>query len=102
MVKYTKSIAPAMKEKAASAMGERMTVHFKNIVEVAAAIKGKLVTRAKQYLQNVLEHKEAIAIHKSNGGRGRHAQVSAAVDVEREGWIYGEGFTRGCVCVTRN
>lgn len=75
MVKYTKTVAPALKEKSACAMGERLTVHFKNVVEVAAAIKGKLVTRAKQYLLNVLDHKEAIAIHKSNGGRGRHAQV---------------------------
>lgn len=45
------------------------------MVEVANAIKGKTLARAKAYLTNVLEHKEAIPIRVHTGGVGRHAQA---------------------------
>lgn len=51
-------------------------MHYKNAVEVAAAIRGMDVERAKSYLNNVLEHKEAVPFKHFKGGRGRHAQVS--------------------------
>lgn len=52
-----------------------MRVHFKNAVEVAAAIRGLELERAKTYLQHVLEEKEAIPFNRFKGGRGRHAQA---------------------------
>lgn len=76
MVKYTyKPKSVGEKEKTAIAKGDNVRVHFKNVVEVASAVKGKMLARAKQYLENVLEFKEAIACQNSKGGRGRHAQV---------------------------
>ena len=59
----------------ARAKGNNLRVHFKNVVEVAAAVRGKTLERAQAYLQNVLEHKEAIPVTNSKGGRGRHAQA---------------------------
>lgn len=59
------------------AKGAHLRVHFKNVVEVAAAVKGMSVERAKRYLNAVMEHKEAIPIKSSKGGRGRHAQAKA-------------------------
>jgi hypothetical protein len=44
-------------------------------VEVAAAIRGMPLKRAQAYLDNVLEHKEAIPFQTFKGGRGRHAQA---------------------------
>ena len=61
---------------AAKAQGAHLRVHYKNAVEVAAAIRHMTVERAKSYLNNVLEHKEAIPFKHFKGGRGRHAQVS--------------------------
>lgn len=61
----------------ARAKGGHLRVHFKNVVEVAAAVKGMTLERAKAYLGAVLEHKEAIPINNSKGGRGRHAQAKA-------------------------
>jgi len=59
----------------AKAKGSNLRVHFKNIVEVVAAVRGMELQRAKRYLNAVLEHKEAIPIKVSKGGRGRHAQA---------------------------
>ena len=74
MVKY--SVRGLNKETSAKASAENLTVHFKNIVEVAQAVKHKTLTRAKAYLKNVLAHKEAIPINTHKLGRGRPAQVS--------------------------
>jgi ribosomal protein uL22 len=64
-------VAPA----AAKSKGSHVRVHFKNAVEVAAAIRGLELERAKTYLQHVLEEKEAIPFNRFKGGRGRHAQA---------------------------
>ena len=61
----------------AKAKGVDLRVHFKNVVEVAAAVRGMKLERAKAYLNNVLEKSEAIPIRVSKGGRGRHAQAKA-------------------------
>jgi len=61
----------------AKAKGAHLRVHFKNVVEVAAAVKGMSLERAKSYLNAVLEKKEAIPIRISKGGRGRHGQAKA-------------------------
>ncbi len=60
---------------AAKSQGAHLRVHYKNSVEVAAAIRGMDVKRAKVYLNNVLLQKEAIPFKIFKGGRGRHAQV---------------------------
>ena len=39
----------------AKAKGVNLRVHFKNVVEVAAAVRGMTLQRAKTYLGNVLE-----------------------------------------------
>jgi len=62
-------------------------VHYKNSVEVAAAIRGMTVERAKAYLKNVLQHKEAIPFKIFKGGRGRHAQAkNTATPGSLSGW----------------
>ena len=52
-----------------------MRVHFKNSVEVASAVRGMPLERAKTYLQHVLDETEAIPFNRFKGGRGRHAQA---------------------------
>ena len=42
-------------------------------MNIAAAIKGQKVGKAKAYLENVLKYKEAIPMRKFVGGIGRHA-----------------------------
>ena len=70
-------LSPAAAPAVAKAKGASLDVHFKNVVEVTNAIKGMTLDRAKLYLDHVLEHKEAIPIKRSLGGRGRHAQAKA-------------------------
>ena len=77
-------LPPTLFPAAAKAKGNALKVHFKNIMEVAAALRttdGKRmsVSRAMAYLENVLEHKEAIPFNTNKGGRGRHAQVRFVV-----------------------
>lgn len=48
-----------------------------NTRETAAAIRGMKLKRAKEFLQNVLDHKEAVAFRRFNGGVGRTAQAKA-------------------------
>ena len=66
---------PPSQSAGARASGSNLRVHFKNVVEVAAAVKGMKLERAKAYLAAVLEKKEAIPVTNSKGGRGRHAQA---------------------------
>lgn len=73
MGKYSQQVQD--NKTAAKAKASNVRVHFKNAVEVAAAIKGKSLERAQAYLQNVLQHKEAIPFTHFKGGRGRHAQA---------------------------
>ena len=58
---------------AAKARGTHLRIHFKHCREIGQAIKGKVLAKAKKYLENVLEYKEAIPITKYTGGIGRHA-----------------------------
>jgi len=62
--------------KHAKAKAERVRVHFKNTVQVANAIRGMTLIRAKKFLNNVLKHIEAVPFRGPfNGGPGRHAQA---------------------------
>jgi large subunit ribosomal protein L17e len=65
-------------ETSVKAKGTSLKIHFKNVVNVAQAIKHMTLKRAKEYLANVLEHKEVVAMNSHKHGRGRHAQVRAA------------------------
>ena len=57
----------------AKARATYLRVHYKHCREIANAIKGKNVGKAKQYLQEVLEYKSAIPFTKYTAGIGRHA-----------------------------
>ncbi|XP_017786226.1 PREDICTED: 60S ribosomal protein L17-like [Nicrophorus vespilloides] len=59
----------------AKTRSSNMSVHFKNTVETANAIKGLTVERAKKYLNNVIAHKECVPFKKFKGGVGRCAQA---------------------------
>ena len=58
---------------AAQAKGSYLRIHYKHCREIAQAIKGKTVSKAKEYLENVLAFKEGIPYTKYTGGISRHA-----------------------------
>jgi large subunit ribosomal protein L17e len=58
----------------AKARADHIRVHYKHCREIANAIKGKIVGKAKAYLGQVLEYKSAIPVTKYTGGIGRHSQ----------------------------
>ena len=62
-----------------------MRVHFKNTRESAMAIKKMGLLQAKQYLEDVLEHKRCIVFRRFCGGVGRTAQA------KNEGSTNGQG-----------
>ncbi|KAG4305965.1 hypothetical protein PORY_000875 [Pneumocystis oryctolagi] len=68
------ALEPGNPAKSAKARGEYLRVHFKNTREAAQAIKGLKLQRALQYLNNVIEHKEAVPFRRYCGGIGRTAQ----------------------------
>ncbi|CAG9764602.1 unnamed protein product [Ceutorhynchus assimilis] len=57
------------------AKASNLRVRFKTLVETANAISGMQVTRAQQYLKNVLGHKECVPFKKFSGGIGKCAQA---------------------------
>jgi len=57
------------------AKGSDLRVHFKNSREAAMALKGRELTKAKKYLEDVIDHKRAIPFRRFCGGVGRTAQV---------------------------
>lgn len=59
--------------KAAKARGTHLRIHFKHCREIGEAIKGRTLSNAKNYLENVLQFKEAIPFTKYTGGIGRHS-----------------------------
>jgi large subunit ribosomal protein L17e len=59
----------------AKSRGTQLRVHYKNAVEVVNAIRHMPLTRAKKYLENVLQHKEIIPFLRFKGARSRHAQA---------------------------
>jgi large subunit ribosomal protein L17e len=52
-----------------------LRVHFKNTYETAKAIKGMLVTKAQQYLDQVLKHERCVPFTKFDGATGRTGQA---------------------------
>jgi large subunit ribosomal protein L17e len=57
------------------ARGSDLRVHFKNTRETAFAVKGKDLTGAKRYLEDVLQRKRCVPFRRFNGGIGRNAQA---------------------------
>merc|ERR1711972_263048 len=76
MVKYARE--PENSTKSCKARGSDLRVHFKNTRESAMALKKMDLSRAKEYLENVINHKEAIAFRRFCGGVGRTAQAKNA------------------------
>ena len=60
--------------KSARSRGAYLRVSFKNTRECAQAINGWKLQRALTYLNNVIEHKEAVPFRRYAGGIGRAAQ----------------------------
>ncbi|KAF2197725.1 ribosomal protein L22 [Delitschia confertaspora ATCC 74209] len=63
--------------KSARARGSYLRVSFKNTRETAQAINGWKLQRATAYLENVMEHKEAVPMRRYAGSIGRCAQGKA-------------------------
>ncbi|KAI9201940.1 ribosomal protein L22/L17 [Polychytrium aggregatum] len=61
--------------KSAKAQGSYLRVHFKNTRETAMALKGLKLRKAVDYLNDVINHKQAIPFRRFNGGVGRTAQA---------------------------
>jgi len=71
--KYSKD--PENSSKACKARGSDLRVHFKNTREAAAAIKGKSLKKAQQFLEDVIEQKQTVPFRRYQGGVGRNAQA---------------------------
>merc|ERR1711974_330302 len=69
------ALEPENPTKSVKAKGSNLRVHFKNTHETAQAIKGMKLTRAKAYLNAVLNHKECIPFRYYMGSTGRTAQA---------------------------
>jgi len=73
MVKYSRDAAEPTK--ACKAMGCDLRVHFKNTYEVAGAIRGMPLQKAKTYLDQVMDKKRCIPYRVYNFHCGRTAQA---------------------------
>ena len=60
--------------KSARSRGSYLRVSFKNTRETAQMINGMKLDRATTFLNNVIGHKEAVAMRRYAGGTGRAAQ----------------------------
>ncbi|KAK9846366.1 hypothetical protein WJX81_002453 [Elliptochloris bilobata] len=90
MVKYARE--PPNGPKSCKARGSDLRVHFKNSREAAMALRGKDLSKAKRFLEDVLAHKRVIPFHRFCGGVGRTAQA------KNEGSTTGQGRwpTKSC------
>lgn len=69
------SFTPETSAKACHAKVSYLRTHFKNMREVAAAIKGMKLEKAVQYLGQVTDHKRCIPFRRYNGSIGRTGQA---------------------------
>eukprot|EP01104_Vermistella_antarctica_P008703 TRINITY_DN21_c0_g1_i1.p1 TRINITY_DN21_c0_g1~~TRINITY_DN21_c0_g1_i1.p1 ORF type:complete len:206 (-),score=56.74 TRINITY_DN21_c0_g1_i1:110-664(-) len=56
------------------ARGSNLRVHFKPTRETAMALKGKSLKQSTHYIEEVLQHKQAIPFRRFVAGVGRHRQ----------------------------
>ena len=61
--------------KTARARASSLRVHFKNMREVAAALKGRDLRGAQRFLQDVLDRKQAVPFKKFTGGACVHEGI---------------------------
>lgn len=73
MGKY--SYSPDDSAETSKACGSSLRAHFKHCREVCHAIKNMKLAKAKTYLEDVLQFKQAIPFTMFTGGVGRHAQA---------------------------
>ncbi|XP_055244827.1 large ribosomal subunit protein uL22-like [Gorilla gorilla gorilla] len=64
--------------------GSNLRVYFKNIREIAQAIKGMHIRKAMKYLKDVTLQKQCVPFRRYNGGAGRCAQA------KQWGWTQGQ------------
>lgn len=67
------------------ARGSDLRVHFKNTREAAAAIRGLSLTKAKSYLEAVVDHKRCIPFLRYNGAPHRPQGVGVGGREARPG-----------------
>jgi large subunit ribosomal protein L17e len=68
------SAEPTDAVKSSKARGQHIRVHFKHCREILHTIKGMKLTKAKSFLEAVVNYKQAVPFTKFTGGCGRHAQ----------------------------
>ena len=62
--------------KVARTSARDLRVHYKNTYQTAKAVKGLTITKARQYLKDVLAHRRCIPYTKHYGGIGRTGQAA--------------------------
>ncbi|KAJ1445713.1 ribosomal protein L22/L17 [Pelagophyceae sp. CCMP2097] len=72
MGKY--SFDPEATTESSKARGASLRAHFKQCREVCHALKDMKLPKAKAFLEDVLNYKQAVPFTKFTGGCGRHAQ----------------------------
>ena len=72
-MKYSREPESAVKSSKTRATALR--VHYQHMREIAHLIMGMKLTKAKSYLEDVLEYKQIVPVTKYTGGVGRHAQA---------------------------
>ena len=70
-----KRITKTNSKNSVTARAYDLRVHFKNTYETAKAIKGMLLVKAQQYLQQVLDHERCVPFTKYDGATGRTGQA---------------------------
>merc|ERR1711976_96242 len=73
MVRFSK--IPSNPAKSVKARGSQLRVSYKNTHEAAAALRGRTLKNAITYLNDVLEHKQAIPYRRHKKNIGRHSQA---------------------------
>eukprot|EP01060_Flectonema_neradi_P033403 TRINITY_DN55_c4_g1_i1.p1 TRINITY_DN55_c4_g1~~TRINITY_DN55_c4_g1_i1.p1 ORF type:complete len:189 (+),score=32.11 TRINITY_DN55_c4_g1_i1:54-620(+) len=73
MVKY--AFSPKDEDNAARAKAADMRVHFKNTWQVARALRGMRLVKAKEYLAAVMDHKRCIPYIRFSHAAGRTPQA---------------------------
>jgi len=66
---------PLQADKSAKARGSYLRVHFKNTRETCQAVKGLSLKRAKQFLNDVINHKDCVPFRRFADDAGRTAQA---------------------------
>lgn len=70
------SYAVENESKACRANGKYLRVHFKNTREAAMVLKGMTLTKAQRFLNDVIDHKQAVPFRRFRRGVGRCAQAN--------------------------